>query len=390
MTEITIPPMGESITSGYLAAWMKKEGDLVSLGEDLLEVETDKATLAVPSPGMGILKILTAEGEEIAIGQTVGRIEPAPEGSVPPGAENPQKAASLGNSEKAAGELPPMPPLSPAVRNLAAEHHLDPASLKGSGKGGRLTKGDVLASLGDGEAKPSGEDVRKKMSPIRRTIAANLVASQKESAHLTTFNEVDMTEVNLLRERYKEIFLEEKGVKLGFMGIFVSAVCLALGEYPLLNGRIEGEEMVIPRDRNIGVAVSTEKGLITPVIRRANGMTLEEIEKTIAGFVRRAREKKLLPEELSGGTFTVSNGGIFGSLLSTPIPVPGQSGVLGMHSVQKRAVVSGEAIVIRPMMYLALTYDHRLVDGREAVGFLNTVKRAVEDPRRLLLGVTHG
>ena len=248
----------------------------------------------------------------------------------------------------------------------------------------------MLASLGDGEAKPSGEDVRKKMSPIRRTIAANLVASQKESAHLTTFNEVDMTEVNLLRERYKEIFLEEKGVKLGFMGIFVSAVCLALGEYPLLNGRIEGEEMVIPRDRNIGVAVSTEKGLITPVIRRANGMTLEEIEKTIAGFVRRAREKKLLPEELSGGTFTVSNGGIFGSLLSTPIPVPGQSGVLGMHSVQKRAVVSGEAIVIRPMMYLALTYDHRLVDGREAVGFLNTVKRAVEDPRRLLLGVTYG
>jgi 2-oxoglutarate dehydrogenase E2 component (dihydrolipoamide succinyltransferase) len=399
MTEVKIPEMGESVSSGYLAAWLKQEGDSVVSGEEILELETDKATLSVPSPGSGVLSILVPEGEEVEIGQIVARLEPAISISTLP--EH----------------------YSPSVRQVMHSYGLSELNMEGSGKKGHLTKEDVLAyvekngllkvSTDVSQAKDSGkkkeelkgsdhsapappEEIiihkdlservrRKKMSRIRQTIAANLVESRKESAHLTTFNEVDMSAVMDLRNRYKEDFHKNKGVKLGFMSFFVKAVCTALIRYPQLNAIIDGDDLVFRNYRNIGIAVSTEKGLITPVLKEADTLSFAEIELGILSFATRAADKKLLPDDLSGGTFTITNGGVFGSLLSTPIPSPGQSGILGMHSIVKKPVVRNDEIVIRPMMYVALTYDHRIVDGREAVGFLNIVKDSIEDPGRLLI-----
>lgn len=389
MTEVKIPEMGESISSGYLAAWLKKEGDSVVKGEDILELETDKATLSVPSPGEGVLFILVPEGDEVEIGQIVARLEP-------------------GVSKSSAAEH-----YSPSVRQVMHSYGLSDIKIEGSGKKGHLTKEDVLAYVEKNglqrvataapptkkiepsipalpEQKVMQKDLservsRKKLSRIRQTIAANLVESRRESAHLTTFNEVDMSAVMDLRNRYKEDFQKNKGVKLGFMSFFVKAACTALIRYPQVNAIIDGDDLLFRNYRNIGIAVSTEKGLITPVLKEADTLSFAEIELGILSFAKQAANKKLLPDDLSGGTFTITNGGVFGSLLSTPIPSPKQSGILGMHSIVKKPVVINDEIVIRPIMNVALTYDHRIVDGREAVGFLNIVKNSIEDPGRLLI-----
>lgn len=399
MTKLKIPEMGESVSTGYLAAWLKQDGDLVEAGEEVLELETDKATLAIPSPAAGILKILITEGEEVEIGQTVGHLE---DGRILSG------AVSVSGEDH----------YSPSVRQLLHSYGLNSFEGQGSGKKGHVSREDVLnyikskglqpvkapetkAAPADPAAVPSTptaapaaqglpvevpESVtRKKMSRIRQKIAANLVQSKQQSAHLTTFNEVDMSAVMEIRTLYKDDFLKNKGVKLGYMSFFVKAVCSALAEYPQINAVIDGEDLLFRNHLNIGIAVSTDKGLITPVLRQADGMSFAEIESQIISFARRANERKLLPDELRGGTFTITNGGIFGSLLSTPIPSPGQSGILGMHSIVKKPVVRDDEVVIRPMMFVALTYDHRIVDGREAVGFLNIVKNSIEDPRRMLI-----
>ncbi|MBF9017491.1 MULTISPECIES: dihydrolipoyllysine-residue succinyltransferase [unclassified Oceanispirochaeta] len=397
MTELKIPEMGESVSTGYLAVWLKQDGDSVEAGEEVLELETDKATLSIPSPATGILKILIMEGEEVEIGQTVGHLE---------------------DTAMLSGAVSGEDHYSPSVRQLLHSYGLSSFEGQGSGKKGHVTREDVLSHIKSKGLQPvqvpETESVspapaavqspptaapapqsspgaspeaftRKKMSRIRQKIAANLVQSKQQSAHLTTFNEVDMSAVMEIRTLYKDDFLKKKGVKLGYMSFFVKAVCSALAEYPQINAIIDGEDLLFRNHLNIGIAVSTDKGLITPVLRQADGLSFVEIESQIISFARRANERKLLPDELRGGTFTITNGGIFGSLLSTPIPSPGQSGILGMHSIVKKPVVRDDEVVIRPMMFVALTYDHRIVDGREAVGFLNIVKNSIEDPRRMLI-----
>ena len=392
MIELKIPEMGESITGGILAAWLKKDGENVTEGEEVLELETDKATLAVPSPVAGTLKILVEENSEVLIGQTVAQVDSQAVPEIPVSTED---------------------HYSPSVRHTLQAYGLKSIEGPGSGKKGHITKEDVLDYVKQQGIKPlnsheteqlvdtpvqqsapqvipstqidSQEFSRKKMSRIRQKIAANLVLSKQQSAHLTTFNEVDMSAVLEIRNLYKDDFIKSKGVKLGFMSFFVKAVCAALSEYPQINAVIEGEDLLFRHHLNIGIAVSTEKGLITPVLRKADTLSFAQIESQIISFAQKASDRKLLPDELTGGTFTITNGGIFGSLLSTPIPSPGQSSILGMHSIVKKPVVKNDEIVIRPMMYLALTYDHRIVDGREAVSFLNIVKKDIEDPRRILI-----
>lgn len=442
MHEVQVPQIGESISSGILAAWIKKNGDMVEEGEELFELETDKATMSVPSPASGVLSTSAGEGEEVQVGQTVAKIESeaAAQGVGDSEAETQDGAESTSPSdtpaatneadsraaETASTEDRPesdaaaeSTTLSPAVRRIVAEKDLDVSRIKGSGKDGRITKEDALqaASAGGGAsttpsdapaaapaaapatsdapaaapatpAESTGErQTRKPMSNLRKRIATNLVSSKQTSAHLTTFNEVDMTRVMELRSTYKADFEKRFDVKLGFMSFFVTAAVHALQRYPEVNAFIEGEDILYNNYYHVGVALSSEKGLITPVVKDADSKSFADIEAEILSFITRAATKKIKPDELSGGTFTISNGGVFGSMLSTPIPSPPQSAVLGMHSIQKRAVVVEDEIVIRPMMYLALTYDHRIVDGREAIGFLNTIKNAVEDPSRLLLGL---
>ncbi|MDA3957544.1 2-oxoglutarate dehydrogenase complex dihydrolipoyllysine-residue succinyltransferase [Oceanispirochaeta sp.] len=401
MIELIIPEMGESVTGGILAAWLKQDGDFVAAGEEVLELETDKATLAVPSPVAGVLKILVKEDSEVEIGQSVAEVDTDVKSAGP---DVPEINTSIASEDH----------YSPSVRHTLQAYGLKSMDGPGSGKKGHVTKEDVLKYVKSKGIQPvqptaseppappvqvppvlpaegavpvpfSEEFTRKKMTRIRQKIAANLVQSKQQSAHLTTFNEVDMSAVLEIRNLYKDDFLKSKGVKLGFMSFFVKAVCAALAEYPQINAVIEGEDFLLRNYLNIGIAVSTDKGLITPVLRRAGGLSFAQIESQIISFAQRAAERKLLPDELSGGTFTITNGGIFGSLLSTPIPSPGQSGILGMHSIVKKPVVLNDEIVIRPMMYLALTYDHRIVDGREAVSFLNVVKKDIEDPRRILI-----
>ncbi len=421
MHEVQVPQIGESISSGILAAWIKKNGDMVEEGEELFELETDKATMSVPSPASGVLSTSAGEGEEVQVGQTVAKIESeaAAQGVGDSEAETQDGAESTSPSdtpaatneadsraaETASTEDRPesdaaaeSTTLSPAVRRIVAEKDLDVSRIKGSGKDGRITKEDALqaASAGggastapsDAPAESTGErQTRKPMSNLRKRIASNLVSSKQTSAHLTTFNEVDMTRVMELRSTYKADFEKRFDVKLGFMSFFVTAAVHALQRYPEVNAFIEGEDILYNNYYHVGVALSSEKGLITPVVKDADSKSFADIEAEILSFITRAATKKIKPDELSGGTFTISNGGVFGSMLSTPIPSPPQSAVLGMHSIQKRAVVVEDEIVIRPMMYLAVTYDHRIVDGREAIGFLNTIKNAVEDPSRLLLGL---
>jgi 2-oxoglutarate dehydrogenase E2 component (dihydrolipoamide succinyltransferase) len=396
--DVIVPSVGESITKGMLGAWIVKNGDRVRAGEDLFELETEKATVSVPSPADGSLAILVAAGSEVSIGAIVGYIETEAGAVKEEVTQKPiervvEKKPDERNAETAPGEKVTSDSvkqakdiLSPSVRRIVSEKKIDTGAIEGTGKDGRLTKGDVLDAS---ENKVDAHTIAKRvpMSQIRKTIAKRLVQSRAEAAHLTTFNEVDMGAVMELRKENGEEFNSRYRIKLGFMSFFVKAVIEALREFPMVGGRIEGDEIVIPDFYDIGVAVSTERGLLVPVIRNADKLTFPEIERTISDLAIRARDKKLGLPELQGGIFTITNGGIFGSLLSTPIPNYPQSAILGMHTIQNRPVVRDDAIVARPMMYVALTYDHRLIDGREAVLFLIRIKEHVEDPKRLLIGM---
>ena len=414
IVEIRIPEVGESITQGLLAAWLKEEGDAVQAGEELFELETDKVTLAVPAEAAGRLVILVQEGETVTVGQVVGKLDTASAGEA-------QDTTPEEQGEDAES-------LSPAVRRLVAERSLDPAQIPATGKGGRLTKGDVLNFIQSADApapaasapfpKPAAQDTmetrktdlrprpspapaataqilaspgeretRVPMSTMRRRIAERMVQSQQEAAILSTFNEADMSAVMDYRSRHKEAFEQRHGVRLGLMSFFVKAVVDALKTVPQLNSRVEGDDIVQLHYYDIGVAVSTEQGLVVPVVRGADQLSFAAIEEQIASYAARARQRRLTLEELTGGSFSISNGGIFGSLLSTPILNPPQSGILGLHKIQKRPVAVNDVVVIRPMMYLAVSYDHRLVDGAQAVTFLKRVKECIESPERLLLEV---
>jgi 2-oxoglutarate dehydrogenase E2 component (dihydrolipoamide succinyltransferase) len=392
--EIKVPAMGESVTEATIARWLKKEGDSVSRDEPLVELETDKVSVEVPSPAAGVLEhISVQQGSTVGVGSVLGAVA---EGAAPKA----QAPAPKAQSPKPAGQVPPPPP---SVRRIAEEEKLDVSAIAGSGKRGQVTKADALAALETVKAAapvrsapvraqtpstPSARDEREErvpMSRLRKTIALRLKESQEIAAQLTTFNEVDMSKLMALRSAYKDGFEKKHGVKLGFMGFFVKACTAALKEIPAVNAEIDGDDIVYKNYYDIGVAVSTERGLVVPVVRDADALPLAGIEKTIADFAARARDNKLKLEELLGGTFTITNGGVFGSLMSTPILNMPQSGILGMHKIQNRPVAIGDKIEIRPMMYLALSYDHRLVDGREAVTFLVRVKENLEDPQRLLL-----
>jgi 2-oxoglutarate dehydrogenase E2 component (dihydrolipoamide succinyltransferase) len=420
-TEIKVPTLGESVTEATVARWLKKVGDSVAMDDPLVELETDKVTLEVNAPAAGTLaEIAVQEGGNVAVGALLGRIgEGAAKGAAP---AKPQPAAAEPSESKAPAPAAkgPAPATSsnvavldrsgPAVRKLVEENKLDPAKIPASGKDGRLTKGDVLTQLERGAApaaatagakpaaqpqpmaprplrEPGAREERVRMTRLRRRIAERLKEAQNNAAMLTTFNEVDMTEVMALRERYRDSFEKKHGVRLGFMSLFVKACIVGLKEIPAVNAEIDGDDLIYKNHYDIGVAVGTEQGLVVPVVRDADRLGFAEIEKTIAELGRRARDGKLSLEDLSGGTFTLSNGGIYGSLMSTPILNPPQSGILGMHKIQKRPMVIGDRIEARPMMYLALSYDHRVVDGREAVTFLVRVKECIENPERMLFDV---
>ena len=405
LLEVKIPPMGESIVSGILAKWHVLDEAIVKKDQPLFELETDKITSEATAEAAGKISFKVAAGTEVKIGQVVATIDPdvgaAAAGAVP---GSPSPAAT------AATEVPQ----SPAVRRLAAETGLDPASVAGTGKAGRVTKGDMLAAAESGssgtgqEAKgpsktppapsplaPSPSpalpattrQTRRKMSPLRAKIAQRLVAAQHEAAMLTTFNEVDMSGVMALRAKYQDEFVKKNGVKLGFMSFFVKAAAYALKEVPSVNAQIDGDTILDNHYYDIGVAVSTDKGLMVPVIRDCDTLGMAAIEKQIAAAATKARDGKITLADLEGGVFTITNGGTFGSLLSTPIINQPQSAILGMHAINDRPVAVAGQVVIRPMMYLALSYDHRLVDGKQAVTFLVKVKQAIEDPTRLILGI---
>jgi 2-oxoglutarate dehydrogenase E2 component (dihydrolipoamide succinyltransferase) len=389
--DIKVPSVGESIAEGSIARWLKKDGAHVAVDEPLFELETEKATQDVPAPAAGILHITIGEGKTVAIGAVVGSIEPS--------------AASLATAPAKPVETKVAAPpttLSPAARRLATEEKVDVKELAGTGRGGVVLKNDVqdhLEKQKPAEPRlvvtppaattpaPAARETRQRMSAIRQRIAERLLAAQKQTASLTTFNEADMMPIMDLRTRYKDKFKEKHDVGLGFMAFFVKACIQALKTFPLVNARIDDADIVLHEYYNIGVAVSTEKGLMVPVLRDADQMSFAQIERTIVDLAVKARDGKINVADLQGGTFTITNGGVFGSMLSTPILNAPQSAILGMHAIQKRAVVQNDQIVIRPMMYLALTYDHRIIDGREAVLFLVRVKECLEDPERLLLEV---
>jgi 2-oxoglutarate dehydrogenase E2 component (dihydrolipoamide succinyltransferase) len=420
-TDVTVPTLGESITEATLGQWLKKPGDAVAADEPIASLETDKVAVEVPSPVAGTMsEHVVAEGDTVAVGAIIARIDAGSSAAASAEAPQPAELASPINpagpgetpapntdphapeAEEEGGDSSPLT-LSPAVRRVVLEHGLDPSKIKGTGKDGRLTKDDVLAaakaappaapapaasaSAPAAPAPATGErrEERVRMTRLRQTIARRLKEAQNTAALLTTFNDVDMTAVMEARSRYKDLFEKKHGIRLGFMGFFVKAACLAARDIPSVNAYIEGDEIVFHDYVDVSVAVSAPNGLVVPVIRNADQMSFAEIEKTIADFGRRAKDGSLKMEEMQGGTFTISNGGVFGSLLSTPIVNPPQSAVLGMHRIEERPVVKDGQIVARPMMYLALTYDHRLVDGREAVTFLVRMKEAIEDPTRLLI-----
>ncbi|HUZ17562.1 MAG TPA: 2-oxoglutarate dehydrogenase complex dihydrolipoyllysine-residue succinyltransferase [Spirochaetia bacterium] len=426
--QITVPQAGESVSTGVLAAWLKEDGAAVNEGEELFELETDKATLAVPAPASGTLKHSVAEGTEVAVGSVVGEImtdgasAKAPAAGVQSAAAAAPPAASVEASKNGSQEGST---LSPAARRVAEENHLSESVLHGTGKGGLVTKEDALraaelsrerqvqtaapqaaapqpakaaakatpapAKAAPTAARPVAAGERRQervaMTMIRRRIAEHLVQGKQEAAYLTTFNEIDMSHVMALRTQYRDQFESRHGIKLGFMSFFVKASCQALAEYPEINAYLEGSDIVYNRYYDIGVAVSSERGLVVPVVRDAEALSFAEVEQKIADLAGRVREKRITVDELSGGTFTITNGGIFGSLLSTPIPNFPQSAILGMHSIQKRPIAVDDQVVVRPMMYVALSYDHRIVDGHGAVSFLVRIKQLVENPERLLLEV---
>lgn len=403
MVEVKVPAVGESITEVTIAAWLKKDGDMVKMDEAICSIESDKATLEISAPKAGKLKILSAEGTTVAIGAKVAEVdETASAGAAAPAAE-PTKAP--------ASEVPRTTPApstqdsknypSPAAAKILAEKGVDAGSVSGSGKDGRITKGDALSAQVSVAAKTDssmaalvketisqsfGRDVkREKMSNLRKTIARRLVEAKNTTAMLTTFNEVDMSAVMELRKKYKDAFKEKHGVGLGFMSIFTRAACQAAKMFPAVNAQIDGTDIIYHNYADIGVAVSTPKGLVVPVVRNAESMSLAQIESKIVELAGRARDGKLSIDEMTGGTFTITNGGVFGSMLSTPIINIPQSAILGMHNIVERPVAVNGQVVIRPVMYIALSYDHRIVDGRESVGFLKAIKEMVEDPARMLL-----
>ena len=422
--DIHVPTLGESISDATIARWIKKAGDAVAADEPIVELETDKVTLEVPSPVAGKLgEIIAAEGETVEVGALLARVEEGAAGAKLAAEQDVQKSALAKSAPaKVADEIPApiavaasapaaidSSDLSPAVRRLVDEHKLNPANIAATGVGGRLTKADVLATINKPQATPAqtitatanapippratpravdaAREERVRMSKLRQVIAARLKAAQNSAAMLTTFNEVDMSSLMKLRGDYKEAFEAAHEVRLGFMGVFVQAAIQALREFPAVNAEIDGTDIIYKNYYNIGVAVGTPQGLVVPVIKDAGEMSLADTERAISDFGIRARDGKIAPDDMAGGTFTISNGGVYGSMMSTPILNPPQSGILGMHKIEKRAVVIDDQIVIRPMMYLALSYDHRIIDGREAVSFLARIKEMVEDPRRLLMGV---
>ena len=404
---IVVPALGESVTEATVAKWMKSVGDAIKVDEPLLELETDKVTLEVFAPAAGTLSEIRVDaGSTVEVGAVLGVIG---DGAAAPAPKPAAKEAAKAPAKEAPNSAAAAEPLAPAVRKLIEENNLDPKEIAATGKDGRLTKGDVLAVLeargkttiapvaptpapaapapsAPAAARPAGaREERVRMTRLRKRIAERLKQAQNTAAMLTTFNEVDMTNVMALRNLHKDAFEKKHGVKLGFMSFFVKACIVALKEIPAVNGEIDGEDIVYKNHYDIGVAVGTEQGLVVPVVRDADAMSFAAIEAKITELGRRARDGKLTIEELTGGTFTISNGGVYGSLLSTPILNPPQSGILGMHKIQPRPVAVGDKIEVRPMMYLALSYDHRIIDGREAVTFLVRVKECIEDPQRILL-----
>ncbi|MSP81854.1 MAG: 2-oxoglutarate dehydrogenase complex dihydrolipoyllysine-residue succinyltransferase [Alphaproteobacteria bacterium] len=392
--EIKVPQMGESVTEATVAKWFKAAGDAVAQDEPLCELETDKVTMEVFAPAAGRLgEIRVPAGSDVAVGAVLGVIEAGVAGAK-------SAAAPKADAPKAAPAKAAEASLAPSVRKLVTEHGIEPASVPASGKGGRLTKGDVLTVVAGTAVAPAAtpapvvaapprsdgaREQRVKMTRLRRRIAERLKEAQNSAAILTTFNEVDMTAVMAARKEYRDTFEKKHGVRLGFMSFFVKAAVAALTEIPAVNAEIDGDDLVYKNYYNIGVAVSAPQGLIVPVLRDADRLGFAAIEKAINAFGVKARDGKLSTEDLSGGTFTISNGGVFGSLLSTPILNPPQSGILGMHKIQERPMVVNGQIAVRSMMYLALSYDHRIIDGREAVTFLVRIKDCIEDPQRILL-----
>lgn len=442
MTEIRVPTLGESVTEATIGRWFKKPGEAVAVDEPLVELETDKVTIEVPAPSAGTLsEIVAKDGETVSVGALLGQIS---EGAGKPAAKEPAKEASKEAAKAAAAPIAPEQttgrpdlktdstrpinagpeeprprpepkpeaktppadaPQAPSVRRLAAETGIDPTGLAGSGKDGRVTKGDMLAAIEKAASAPTpvnqpaaavqvrapspaddaAREERVKMTRLRQTIARRLKDVQNTAAMLTTFNEVDMSAVMALRAQYKDVFEKRHGVKLGFMSFFVRACVQGLRDIPAVNAEIDGSDLIYKNYYHIGVAVGTDKGLVVPVVRDCDHKSLAQIEKSIADYGKRARDGQLKIEEMQGGTFTITNGGIYGSLMSTPILNAPQSGILGMHKIQERPVAVGGKIEIRPMMYLALSYDHRVIDGKEAVTFLVRVKESLEDPARLVL-----
>jgi 2-oxoglutarate dehydrogenase E2 component (dihydrolipoamide succinyltransferase) len=413
-TPVKVPSMGESITSGILTNWMVKDGDYVNKGDLLYELETDKITSEAPAEVSGVITFKAEPDDEVEIGQVVAEIDES--ASVPEGADDTSLEADPGAVPEPAEEVPNVArrvaPLSPAVRKMIEEHNINPISLEGTGKDGRIVKGDVLKAIEQIKYTPesnpdtkspfpaepaatspqpvadqSNRTSRKRLSPLRRKIAERLVASQRQAALLTTFNEVDLSQVMALRKKHQEAFVAKYGIKLGFMSFFVKAATYALQAVPEINAQMDGDSLIMNHYYDIGVAVGTEKGLVVPVVRDCDKCNFAEIEQQIVDYAKKAREGKISIDDLQGGVFTISNGGIYGSMLSTPIVNPPQSGILGMHSIQERPIAVNGEVVVRPMMYLALTYDHRIVDGKEAVTFLKTIKELLEEPARMLFGI---
>lgn len=395
--EIKVPSAGESVTEAILARWLKKDGEFVKIDEPIVEMETDKASQEIPAPAAGTLRTSIAEGTTVAVGSVIGKIE---EGAAPPREKEPAKPEMVSVTVKPAGaKRISEPAMSPSARVHIESKGVDPQRLSGTGRGGRIIKQDVVAPAGPPSdngasvkeptvsATAGQRETRERMSGIRQRIAARLVESQQKTASLTTFNEADLQAVNELRARYKESFKEKHGVGLGFTSFFVKAAVEALKAFPIVNARIDGDEIVHQHFYDIGVAVSTDRGLMVPIVRDADKLSFAAIEKVVVELATKARSGKINVGDLQGGTFTITNGGIFGSLLSTPILNPPQTAILGMHAIQKRPVVVNDQIVIRPMMYLAMTYDHRLIDGREAVQFLLRIKEGIENPERLMLEI---
>ena len=415
MTEIRVPTLGESVTEATIGKWFKHPGDAVAVDEPLVELETDKVTIEVPAPAAGVLSEIAAkDGETVAVGAVLGQIKdgagaaktatPAAKPAAAPPATAAAKPAAAPAAAKPATSVADAP-LAPSVRKLSTESGLDASTVPGTGKDGRVTKGDMLAAIERAAAAPTpvaataaavqvrapspaddaAREERVRMTRLRQTIARRLKEAQNTAAMLTTFNEVDMGHVMALRTQYRDLFEKKHGVKLGFMGFFVKACVQALKDIPAVNAEIDGTDIIYKNYYHIGIAVGTERGLVVPVVRDCDQKSLAEIEKTIADFGRRARDGALKIDELQGGTFSITNGGIYGSLMSTPILNAPQSGILGMHKIQDRPMAVGGKVEVRPMMYLALSYDHRIVDGREAVTFLVRVKELLEEPSRLVL-----